>query len=41
MHMVDVPNSTCFFLAIDYVGCGMSFWQIVVIIHHAKDRLKV
>jgi hypothetical protein len=25
MHMVDVPNSTCFFLAIDYVGCGMSF----------------
>jgi hypothetical protein len=25
MYTVDIPNSTCFFLAIDYVGCGMSF----------------
>ncbi len=25
MHMVDVPNSTCLFLAIDYVECSMLF----------------
>ncbi|CAM6010655.1 unnamed protein product [Sphagnum balticum] len=25
MYMVDIPNNTCFFLAINYVGCGMSF----------------
>jgi hypothetical protein len=25
MYTVDVPNSTRFFLAIDYVACGMSF----------------
>lgn len=25
MCMVDIPNSTCFFLVIDYVKCGMLF----------------
>jgi hypothetical protein len=25
MYIVNIPNITRFFLAIDYVGCGMSF----------------
>jgi hypothetical protein len=25
MYTIDIPNSTRFFLAIDYVGCGMLF----------------
>jgi ATP sulfurylase len=25
MYMVNVLNNTCFFLAIDYIECGMSF----------------
>jgi hypothetical protein len=25
MYTVDIPNNTPFFLAIDYIGCGMSF----------------
>jgi hypothetical protein len=25
MYMVNVPNKTCFFLVIDYIGCGMLF----------------
>lgn len=40
MYMVDVPNSTHFFLAIDYVKCSMSFRQTATVIHHAKHRLK-
>jgi hypothetical protein len=41
MYTVDIPNITRFFLAIDYVGCGMSFRQIAAAIRHAKDRLKM
>ncbi|CAM6031650.1 unnamed protein product [Sphagnum compactum] len=41
MYTVDIPNSTCFFLAIDYVGCGMSFRQTAAAIRHVKDRLKM
>ncbi len=41
MYTVDIPNNTCFFLAIDYVGCGMSFRQIAAVIRHAKDHLKM
>jgi len=41
MYTVDIPNSTRFFLAIDYVGCGMSFRQTAAAIRHAKDRLKM
>ncbi len=41
MYTVDVLNITCLFLVINYVGCGMSFWQTVAIIYDAKDRLKV
>jgi hypothetical protein len=25
MYTINIPNSMCFFLAIDYVGCGMLF----------------
>jgi hypothetical protein len=41
MYTVDIPNSTRFFLVIDYVGCGMSFRQTAAAIRHAKDRLKM
>ncbi len=41
MYGVNIPNSTRFFLVIDYVGCGMSFRQTAVAIRHAKDRLKM
>ncbi len=41
MYIVDIPNSMRFFLAIDYIGCGMLFRQIVAVLRHAKDRLKV
>jgi hypothetical protein len=41
MYMVDVLNSMHFFLAIDYVKCSMSFWQIIAAIRHTKDHLKV
>ncbi len=41
MYTVDILNNMCFFLAIDYVGCGMSFRQTAVAIRHAKDRLKM
>ncbi|CAK9250170.1 unnamed protein product [Sphagnum jensenii] len=41
MYTINIPNSTCFFLAINYVGCGMLFRHITVAIRHAKDRLKM
>jgi hypothetical protein len=41
MYMVDVLNNTCFFLAINYIGCDMSFQQTVAAIRHTKDRFKV
>jgi hypothetical protein len=41
MYTIDVPNSTHFLLAIDYVRCGLSVQQTVVAIRHTKDRLKV
>jgi hypothetical protein len=41
MYTVNIPNNMCFFLVIDYIGCGMSFWQTVAMICHAKDHLKV
>ncbi len=41
MYTINVPNSTCFFLAIDYVECSMSFRQITAMICHAKDCIKV
>ncbi len=41
MYTVNIPNSTRFFLVIDYVGCGMSFRQTTATIRHAKDRLKM
>jgi len=41
MYTVDILNNMRFFLAINYVGCGMSFQQTTVVIHHAKDHLKV
>jgi hypothetical protein len=41
MYTIDIPNNTRFFLAIDYVGCGMSFRQTIAVIRHAKDRLKM
>ncbi len=41
MYMVNVPNKTCFFLVIDYIGCGMLFWHTIVVIRHTKDCLKV
>jgi hypothetical protein len=41
MYMINVSNSTHFFLAIDYIKCDMSFRHTVVTIRHAKDRLKV
>jgi hypothetical protein len=41
MDTVDIPNNTCFFLVINYIGCGMSFRHIIVMICHTKDRLKV
>jgi hypothetical protein len=41
MYTVDIPNITRFFLAIDYIGCGMSFRQTAAAIRHAKDCLKM
>ncbi|CAK9879852.1 unnamed protein product [Sphagnum jensenii] len=41
MYTVNILNNMRFFLAINYVRCGMSFQHTVVSIHHAKDRLKV
>jgi hypothetical protein len=41
MYTINIPNSMCFFLAIDYVGCGMLFWQTIATIRHTKDCLKV
>jgi hypothetical protein len=40
-YMVDIPNSMCFFLAIDYVKCGMSYQHTTIAIRHAKDCLEV
>ncbi len=36
MYIVDIPNNTRFFLAIDYVGCGMLFRQTAATLRHAK-----
>ncbi|CAK9276159.1 unnamed protein product [Sphagnum jensenii] len=41
MYTVDIPNNMRFFLAINYVECGMSFQQTTVTIHHAKYHFKV
>ncbi|CAK9863251.1 unnamed protein product [Sphagnum jensenii] len=40
MYTIDILNSTCFFLTIDYVKCGMSFRHIATMIRHAKDHIK-
>jgi hypothetical protein len=41
IFMVDILNNMHFFLAIDYAKCGMLFQQTIVVIRHAKDRLKM
>jgi hypothetical protein len=41
MYTIDILNNMHFFLAIDYVGCSLSFRQTVAVIHHTHDRLKV
>ncbi|KAH9538506.1 hypothetical protein CY35_15G009500 [Sphagnum magellanicum] len=41
MYTINIPNNMHFFLAIDHVGCDVSFRQTAITIRHAKDRLKV
>jgi hypothetical protein len=37
---MTIKNIMRFEIAMDHISIGMSFWQMAVVIQHAKDRTK-